>query len=96
MWFVFPQVAGLGLSSMSKRYAISSLDEARRYLENPVLGPRLEECARVLIALDDKNVECPRFRGHLSVEPVLSGLAGRIAHHIHDDLSQAVSAGVSA
>ena len=55
MWFVFPQVAGLGRSSMSKRYAISSLDEARRYLEHPVLGPRLEECARLLIALDDKN-----------------------------------------
>jgi uncharacterized protein (DUF1810 family) len=49
MWFVFPQIAGLGLSAMSSRYAISSLDEARRYLAHPVLGPRLEECARILV-----------------------------------------------
>ena len=55
MWFVFPQVAGLGLSPMSKQYAISSLDEARRYLEHPVLGRRLEECARVLLALDEQD-----------------------------------------
>ena len=41
MWFVFPQVAGLGLSAMSRRYAIGSLDEARAYLDHPVLGPRL-------------------------------------------------------
>ena len=41
MWFVFPQVAGLGLSAMSLRYAIGSLDEARAYLDHPVLGPRL-------------------------------------------------------
>jgi uncharacterized protein (DUF1810 family) len=48
MWFVFPQIAGLGASSMSRRYAISSLEEARRYLAHPILGPRLEECARIL------------------------------------------------
>jgi uncharacterized protein (DUF1810 family) len=51
MWFVFPQIAGLGTSSMSMRYAIESLDEARRYLAHPVLGPRLEECARILAEL---------------------------------------------
>jgi uncharacterized protein (DUF1810 family) len=45
MWFVFPQVAGLGHSSMSRTYAISSLDEAKAYLRHPVLGPRLLECA---------------------------------------------------
>jgi uncharacterized protein (DUF1810 family) len=48
MWFVFPQLAGLGLSATSRRYAISSLDEARAYLAHPVLGPRLIECASVL------------------------------------------------
>ena len=48
MWFVFPQIAGLGQSSTSRRYAISSLDEARAYIEHPVLGPRLQECARAL------------------------------------------------
>ena len=45
MWFIFPQVAGLGHSEMSRRYAIASLDEARAYLEHPVLGPRLRDCA---------------------------------------------------
>lgn len=45
MWFVFPQVAGLGNSAMSQRYAIGSLDEARAYLRHPVLGPRLIESA---------------------------------------------------
>ena len=48
MWFVFPQVAGLGQSPTARRYAISSLDEARAYLRHPVLGPRLAEAARVL------------------------------------------------
>ena len=44
MWFVFPQLAGLGSSPMARRYAIVSLDEARAYLRHPVLGPRLLEC----------------------------------------------------
>jgi len=44
MWFVFPQIAGLGFSAMSQRYAISRLNEARAYLAHPVLGPRLREC----------------------------------------------------
>jgi uncharacterized protein (DUF1810 family) len=48
MWFVFPQVAGLGFSAMSQRYAISGLAEARAYLNHPVLGPRLTECARIV------------------------------------------------
>ncbi|PNI09703.1 DUF1810 domain-containing protein [Arthrobacter sp. AFG7.2] len=45
MWFVFPQIAGLGHSEMSRRYAISSVAEAREYLDHPVLGPRLLDCA---------------------------------------------------
>ena len=53
MWFVFPQIAGLGSSPMAQRYAISSLDEARAYLEHPVLGPRLIECASIVAANDD-------------------------------------------
>jgi uncharacterized protein (DUF1810 family) len=52
MWFVFPQIAGLGLSETSRRYAISSEAEARAYLAHPVLGPRLEACARALLELD--------------------------------------------
>jgi uncharacterized protein (DUF1810 family) len=51
MWFVFPQIAGLGRSPMAQQYAISGLPEARAYLAHPVLGPRLLECANVLTAL---------------------------------------------
>jgi uncharacterized protein (DUF1810 family) len=49
MWFVFPQLAGLGRSAMSERYAIRSLHEARAYLAHPVLGPRLRECSAALL-----------------------------------------------
>ena len=51
MWFVFPQVAGLGRSPTAQHYAISGLDEARAYLAHPVLGPRLVECAQALLDL---------------------------------------------
>jgi len=49
MWFVFPQVAGLGRSAMAERYAIADLGEAAAYLQHPVLGQRLEECAQALL-----------------------------------------------
>jgi uncharacterized protein (DUF1810 family) len=52
MWFVFPQITGLGHSSTARYYALADLDEARRYLADPVLGPRLRECAHALTALD--------------------------------------------
>ena len=51
MWFVFPQVAGLGRSATAQHFAVSGLDEARAYLAHPVLGPRLVEAARALTAL---------------------------------------------
>ncbi len=57
MWFVFPQIAGLGMSAMSQRYAIASRAEARAYLDHPVLGPRIAECARVLIELGEHDAE---------------------------------------
>jgi uncharacterized protein (DUF1810 family) len=57
MWFVFPQVEGLGLSPMSRHYAIRSLDEARAYLAHPVLGPRLRECAAALLATSGRSAE---------------------------------------
>lgn len=57
MWFVFPQIAGLGQSPMSKKFAISSLDEARAFLRHPVLGPRLVECVNVLNATPDRDAE---------------------------------------
>jgi uncharacterized protein (DUF1810 family) len=49
MWFVFPQLRGLGRSDMATFYGIGSLDEARAYLAHPVLGPRLEECTRAVL-----------------------------------------------
>lgn len=49
MWFVFPQIAGLGSSATSRRYAIASLGEARTYLAHPVLGSRLRECVQILL-----------------------------------------------
>lgn len=52
MWFVFPQIAGLGRSPTAQAYAIGSLDEARAYLDHPVLGPRLRDCARALARLE--------------------------------------------
>src|SRR4051812_14560186 len=52
MWFVFPQVAGLGSSPTAQHYAVSGLDEARAYLAHPVLGPRLVESVQALLALD--------------------------------------------
>jgi uncharacterized protein (DUF1810 family) len=48
MWFIFPQIAGLGRSAMAQAYAISDLGEARAYLAHPVLGPRLVECAELV------------------------------------------------
>jgi uncharacterized protein (DUF1810 family) len=55
MWFVFPQLAGLGYSAMAQRYAVSSLGEARAYLEHPVLGARLRECSALVLAVPGKT-----------------------------------------
>ena len=55
MWFVFPQIASLGQSDMSRTYAIGSLDEARSYLAHPVLGQRYRECCQALMNVRDKS-----------------------------------------
>ena len=57
IWFIFPQIAGLGHSAMSQHFAIASLDEARAYLAHPVLGPRLRECARLVLAVEGRTAE---------------------------------------
>ena len=57
MWFVFPQIAGLGMSPTSRHYAITSLDEARAYLAHPVLGTRLRECARIVAGTEGRTAE---------------------------------------
>lgn len=57
MWFVFPQIAALGSSPISQRYAIVSLAEARAYLRHPLLGSRLQECAMAVISADAPHAE---------------------------------------
>ena len=57
MWFIFPQIAGLGYSATSRIYAISSLGEARAYLAHPVLGARLIECAEILTRVPGRTAE---------------------------------------
>lgn len=57
MWFIFPQVAGLGHSETSRRYSIASLSEARAYLDHSVLGPRLLECVRTVCRLGARNAD---------------------------------------
>jgi len=56
MWFVFPQLSGLGHSAMAQRYAIGSLGEATAYLEHPVLGPRLIECAELVNEVAGRSI----------------------------------------
>ncbi len=55
MWYVFPQFEGLGFSLTSRRYAIKSLAEAKAYLEHPVLGPRLRECAEAVLGVEGRS-----------------------------------------
>lgn len=55
MWYVFPQIAGLGSSAMAQTYAIGSLDEARAYLAHPVLGPRLRACVQATLAIKGRS-----------------------------------------
>jgi uncharacterized protein (DUF1810 family) len=56
MWFIFPQLAGLGTSPMARRYALSGLAEARAYLGHPTLGARLRECTQQLLAVEGRTV----------------------------------------
>jgi len=57
MWFVFPQLRGLGHSPTAQHYGIASLDEARAYLDHPVLGARLRECSRLVAAIPGRSSE---------------------------------------
>lgn len=90
MWFVFPQIAGLGFSAMSQRYAIESRAEARAYLAHPVLGPRLVECTTLVLAVEGRTINAilggpddAKFRssmtlfGAVSDEPVFDQALAR-------------------
>lgn len=72
MWFVFPQVAGLGLSEMSRRYAIASVREAQAYLAHPVLGPRLREVTDIVAGL--QNVSAVAVFGGIDAQKLQSSM----------------------
>jgi uncharacterized protein (DUF1810 family) len=72
MWFVFPQIAGLGRSATAMTYAITSLDEARAYLRHPVLGLRYVECVEILDATVDRSAE--QIFGHVDAVKLHSSL----------------------
>ena len=57
MWFVFPQLRGLGRSEMAERYGIASLEEAQSYLSHPVLGERLRDCCRLVLAVQGRSAQ---------------------------------------
>jgi uncharacterized protein (DUF1810 family) len=57
MWFIFPQLRGLGSSEMAEYYGITSLDEARAYLEHPLLGERLMECSRLVALIEGRTLK---------------------------------------
>ena len=74
MWFIFPQLAGLGTSQMSQTYAISGRDEAAAYLAHELLGPRLLDCTRLVLAVPDKSavdilgpVDAAKFRSCMTL-----------------------------
>lgn len=57
MWFIFPQIRGLGSSGMAQRFAITALDEADAYLSHSLLGPRLSECSRLVADIEARTIE---------------------------------------
>ena len=72
MWFVFPQIAGLGFSAMSIEYAISSLEEAQAYLRHALLGPRLRECA--VIVLQTQGLDAQDIFGDIDAQKLHSSM----------------------
>ena len=97
MWFVFPQVAGLGRSPTSRLYAVSGLPEARAYLAHPVLGPRLAECAHAVDELAAHNassvlgsIDAVKLRSSMTLferaaeNPETAGLFASVLDHYFD------------
>jgi uncharacterized protein (DUF1810 family) len=104
MWFIFPQIAGLGRSSMSEQYSIASLDEARAYLAHPVLGPRLRECAAIILASKGRSaaeilgsLDAMKLRSSMTLfrrsapdEPVFAGVLDDFYHGVPDPATDAL------
>jgi uncharacterized protein (DUF1810 family) len=83
MWYIFPQISGLGSSSTAQKFAISSLAEASAYLDHPVLGSRLRECTGLVNAIGDHSIEeIFGYPDHLKFHSSMS-LFARAAPHDH-------------
>jgi uncharacterized protein (DUF1810 family) len=91
IWFVFPQIAGLGSSPMSQAYAIGSLEEARAYLAHPLLGPRLRECCEALLAADPSH-SAEQILGGIDATKVRSSITLFARAHPEEPLFTAVLA----
>ena len=104
MWFVFPQVAGLGRSPMAQRYAIESLAEAQAYAAHPVLGPRLRACCAALLALPSDvtafdvlgGIDAQKLRSSMTLfaraapdEPLFAAVLARFYDGAEDDATLA-------
>ena len=90
IWFVLPQLRGLGLSSMATHYGIASIDEARAYLAHPLLGPRLQECVAGLLALPGLTaqqvlgtVDAMKLRSCLTLFRAVAGEAAVFDQALH-------------
>ena len=104
IWFIFPQIAGLGRSDVSRFYSIASLDEARAYLAHPVLGARLIECATIVAAIPDRTaievfggVDAMKVRSSMTLfdrvapdEPVFRAVLDRLYDGTADDATDAL------
>jgi uncharacterized protein (DUF1810 family) len=87
MWFIFPQIKGLGSSPTAQRFAISSLEEGAAYLEHPVLGRRLEQCTALVNAVPDRSVqEIFGYPDDLKFHSSMTFFA-QVGDHFHFDAS---------
>lgn len=104
IWFIFPQIAGLGHSGMSQRFAISSLDGARSYLAHPVLGARLRECATAVLGTTGRtaedilgSIDAMKLRSSMTLfhraapdEPVFAQVLDRFYGGVADSMTDAL------
>lgn len=104
MWYVFPQLAGLGSSSMSRAFAIGSLDEARAYLDHPILGARIRECGSILLSVGGRSameifgsIDAMKLRSSMTLfhraapdDPVFSAVLDRYFDGIPDARTDAL------
>jgi len=104
IWFIFPQLAGLGRSAMSQEYAIASLAEARAYLDHPVLGSRLRECTEMLLATEGRSaleilgsIDAMKLRSSMTLfhraapdEPLFAGVLERFHDGRADEATDAL------